>query len=200
MRAGEPNPGENIAAESNEPDKEGGGGPSTTEKNSMSPKLITVIVALIGLVGLVVAAVITGRATIVAAEINHGLNSAAPASPPHPEASGDMPVPNCPTCISGGRTFPEQADGGSAKPTYRNPLVFGGLGQFVKPGEKVEVVCRFHQPDAPPSVVHDGWWYLIASPPWNRNYYTVANSYLNGDLPPYDNKVDNGVPVCTAGS
>jgi hypothetical protein len=32
MRAGGPNPGEDIAAESSEPDKEGGGGPSTTEK------------------------------------------------------------------------------------------------------------------------------------------------------------------------
>jgi hypothetical protein len=66
----------------------------------------------------------------------------------------------------------------------------------------VEVVCRFFQPNADDSVKHDGWWYLISSPPWNRRYYTIANSYLNGDPPegPYINTVDNGVPVCTTKS
>ncbi|MGH8349213.1 MAG: hypothetical protein ACRES5_22045, partial [Pseudomonas sp.] len=64
-------------------------------------------------------------------------------------------------------------------------------------GQQVEVVCRFHDPNAPASV-QPGWWYLIASSPWNRQYYTVANSYLNGDPPegPYLTSVDNGVPVC----
>ena len=126
MRAGGPNPGEDIAAESSEPDKEGGGGPSTTEKRGRSPVLIA---ALITAGATVVAAVITA---VVAIVTNHGPNSTVPqaTAPPHSQASDDMPVPNCPTCISGagGRTFPEQAGGGSAKPTFRNPLVFGGAG------------------------------------------------------------------------
>ena len=45
----------------------------------------------------------------------------------------------------------------------------------------------------------DGWWYRIASSPWNNNYYVVANTMLNGDpdggpfLPRY---TDFSVPVC----
>jgi hypothetical protein len=110
MRAGGPNPGEDVVAESSEPDKEGSGGPSTTEKSSLSPALR---VALIGAIGLLIAALITGGATVVAAVINHGLNSTAPqaTAPAHSEASGDMPVPSCPTCILGGKTFTEQAGG-----------------------------------------------------------------------------------------
>ncbi|MBV9012055.1 MAG: hypothetical protein JO281_09680 [Pseudonocardiales bacterium] len=195
MSTGCPDLGEEIAAESSEPGKESGGGPSTTEKSSLS---LPLKVARLSLVGAVVAALITGGATLLAAKINHGSNS----TPPQATDSGDMPVPNCPTCITGGKTFTEQAGGGGSHPTFRNPLVFGGPGQSVQPGEKVEVVCRFFQPNAPPSVKHDGWWYLVASQPWNRHYYTVANSYLNGDPPegPYITNVDNGVPECTTKS
>jgi len=175
MSAGGHDPGEKIAAKSSEPGKESGGGPSTTDKSSLSPALI---VALIGAAAVVAAAVLGPVVT-------HALNSAASvpshaAAPPQPEPSGDTPVVNCRTCISGpgGQTFTEQAGGGSAKPTFRNPLVFGGQGQSVQPHEKVEVVCRFFQPNADPSVRHDGWWYLIASQPWNRQYYTVANANI----------------------
>lgn len=202
MRAGEPNPDEKIAAESSEPGKESDGGPSTTpstaKKSKLSSTVITAVVvpltvAFVGAAGVVIAAKIKEQ---------HASTPSQATAPSRPEDSGDMPVPNCLTCITGagGRTFTEQADGGSAKPTFRNPLVFGGLGRPVQPGEKIEVVCRFYQPDAPPSVKHDGWWYLIASSPWNRKYYTVANSYLNGDPPegPYSTNVDNGVPECTA--
>jgi hypothetical protein len=164
------------------------------------------IVALIGAIGVLVAALITGGSTGVAAVISHGSNGTAPTpsqatAPAHPEVSGDMPEPNCPTCISGGKTFPEQAGGGSEKHTFRDPRSFAGLGPSVQPGQRVEVVCRFLDPNAPVSV-KPGWWYLIDSPPWNRQYYTVANSYLNGDPPqgPYINAVDKGVPECTVRS
>jgi hypothetical protein len=196
-RAGGPNPGENIAAESSEPDKEGGGGPSATEKSGRSSVLIgSLITGGETVVGAVIVAV-------VAIVINHGSNSTVPASPPHPEASGDMPVPNCPTCISGAGQDLHRAGGrGQYEEYLPEPARFWGLGQPVQPGEKVEVVCWFYQSNAEASVKRDGWWYLIASQPWNRQYYTVANSYLNGDPPegPYINTVDNGVPVCTAKS
>ncbi|MGH3771962.1 MAG: WD40 repeat domain-containing protein [Pseudonocardiaceae bacterium] len=99
--------------------------------------------------------------------------------------------------ISAGKTFTEQAGGVSEKHTFRDPLRFAGSGPSVAGGQLVEVVCRFYDPNAPASV-KPGWWYLIASPPWNRKYYTVANSYLNGDPPggPYVTPVDNGVPTC----
>lgn len=65
------------------------------------------------------------------------------------------------------------------------------------PGQQVEVVCRFFDPNAPASV-QPGWWYLVDSPPWERQYYTPASSYLNGDPPegPYITNVDGRVPVC----
>jgi hypothetical protein len=114
-----------------------------------------------------------------------------------PLQASEMPTPDCPTCISGGQTFTEHAAGDSLKPTFRDPRAFKDQGPPVQPGQQVEVVCRFHDPQAPLSV-QPGWWYLIASPPWNRHYYTVANSYLNGDPPqgPPATDVDNGVPVC----
>lgn len=74
---------------------------------------------------------------------------------------------------------------------------FKGRGSRVDPLQPVQVVCRFYDPDAPASV-QTGWWYLLAGPPWNRQYYSPANSYLNGDPPggPYLTSTDNAVPVC----
>lgn len=152
--------------------------------------LTTIGVALIG-----------ATATIVAAAISNGSGAGAPRQPPaavapqHPAPS--MPAPDCSTCSAGGKTFTERAGRGSTKPTYRDPRSFKGQGRSVPAGQQIQVVCRFHDPDAPLSV-QPGWWYLIANPPWRRQYYTVANSYLNGDPPqgPGLTTVDNGVPVC----
>ena len=106
-----------------------------------------------------------------------------------------MPLPTCATCTSG-KTFPEQASTGGAA-TFRDPRAFRGKGNRVDVLQAVEVVCRLYDPDAPPSV-RPGWWYLLAGPPWNRQYYSPANSYLNGDPPegPHLTSIDSGVPVC----
>lgn len=156
-------------------------------------------VAKIGLVGALLAAVIGATATVVSTLI-HNEPSRTPSTPPADTAAGrpvEMPLPDCPTCFEGGQTFTQQANTGNSKPTFRDPRAFKGMGVPVQPGQQVEVVCRFRDPNAPPSV-QPGWWYLIATPPWNRQYYTVANSYLNGDPPegPHLTDVDNGVPIC----
>lgn len=155
--------------------------------------------AKITLLSALIAALIGGTATVVAALISNGSNSTPPpaSASPQPGAPDEMPLPTCPTCISGGKTFTQQAGEGNLRPTFRDPRAFKGKGPSVQPGQQVEVVCRFHDPNAPASV-QPGWWYLIASPPWNRQYYTVANSYLNGDPVegPHLTSVDNGVPVC----
>lgn len=206
MPAGEPNPDEDIVAEASEPAKESAGGPSTTEESGPRPVQITA--AKISAVGAVLAALLISLSAVVVVVLGYVLNgttsvpsNAAP--PPPPEASGDMPVPNCRTCISGpgGQTFTEQADGGGEKNTFRDPRTFAGLGTPVHAGQKIEVVCRFYDPHAPPSV-KPGWWYLIASSPWKGYYYTVANSYLNGEPPegPHIANVDPGVPECTSKS
>jgi hypothetical protein len=108
-----------------------------------------------------------------------------------------MPLPTCSTCTTG-KTFREQVGPRSiGARTFRNPLAFAGEGLRVKPRQQVQIVCRFRQFDAPASV-QPGWWYLIASAPWNRQYYSPANSYLNGDPfdGPYLATVNSGIPVC----
>lgn len=154
--------------------------------------------AKISLVSAVLVAVIGALGTIAVAVINKGSGGAAGSSTTAsaaPAAGAAMPLPTCTTCTTG-TTFPEQAGTGGAA-AFRNPLAFAGKGQRLAALQPVAVVCRFFQPDAPPSVA-PGWWYLIASPPWSRQYYAPANSFLNGDPPqgPYLANVDSGVPVC----
>lgn len=155
------------------------------------------VAAKIGLLTALLVALIGATATIVAALISTEPSPDSPSPAPAHQVSTEMPRPTCPTCYTGGLTFTQQANFGTPKRTFQDPRAFRGIGPEVQPGQEIEVVCRFHDPNAPLSV-QPGWWYLIASPPWNRQYYTVANSYLNGDPPedPSRTPVDNGVPVC----
>lgn len=123
--------------------------------------------------------------------------SVAVAPPAAGREAAQMPLPTCAGCAPGGRTFTEQAATDTPKSTFRDPRAFKGKGPSVLPGQSVEVVCRFLDPNAPLSV-QPGWWYLIADAPWSRHYYTVANSYLNGDPArgPHVTPVDSRVPVC----
>lgn len=168
-----------------------GDGPSAAARIGLLTAKIGLLTALIGAAATVLIPLIT----------SNGSSSAPVTTPPvtaaQPEPPGQMPPPRCPTCVLGGKTFSEQASEGTSKPTFRNPRAFSGRGQSVQPGQRVEVVCWFLDPNAPESV-RPGYWYLIASSPWNRQYYTVANSYLNGDPPegPPVTPVDNGVPEC----
>jgi hypothetical protein len=158
--------------------------------------------AKIGLVSAVIVALITAVTTIVVAFIGKGGGTpepagvaavtASPAGVPVPAA---MPAPTCATCVAGG-TFPEQAGTDGAE-TFRNPLMWAGHGQRVAGLQPVRVICRFYQPDAS-QTVFPGWWYLLATAPWNGQYYSPANSYLNGDPPqgPGVTYFDSGVPGC----
>jgi len=98
-----------------------------------------------------------------------------------------------------GKRFTEEAgeDGAS---TYANPYTLSEPGVRVEPGEEVQVVCRVYSPE-PASVNPDGYWYRLASAPWNENYYAPANSFWNGDVPgqlPYTHNTDKHVPICKA--
>jgi hypothetical protein len=48
------------------------------------------------------------------------------------------------------------------------------------------------------SVNPDGYWYRIASSPWNNAYYSPANTFMNGDPygGPYTHNTDFTVPNC----
>ncbi|MGH3872464.1 MAG: serine/threonine-protein kinase [Pseudonocardiaceae bacterium] len=166
--------------------------------------VLTVILALITLAALAggtALALVNSRDDLPAAGGSAQSSTAGPIPPPpvvvRPNA--EMPQPSCASCGPGGTTFTQQVhtSNPAGTNTFQEPRGFGGQGPRVLPGQQVQVVCRFFDPNAP-ITVQPGWWYLVDSPPWNRQYYTPANSYLNGDPAegPYRTDVDERVPVC----
>ena len=126
---------------------------------------------------------------------------APPPTVPPPDTAPTTPDPRTvpPTVPSEEpATRPEQASGYGAG-TYADPYGATDPGpRRIEPQEWVEVSCKVHAPDIP-SANPDGYWYRIASPPWNGGYYAVANTFWNGDVPgqpPYTHNTDPAVPDC----
>ncbi|HET8615699.1 MAG TPA: CHAP domain-containing protein [Actinomycetales bacterium] len=114
--------------------------------------------------------------------------AAKPSTPPPPAP----PAPPAPP-----RTYTEQS-GSHGSPTFTNPYNASGQGPMVPAMSSVQVQCRVYAP-AIVSANPDGWWYRIATSPWNGAYYAVANTFWNGDTPgvtPYTHNTDWSVPVC----
>jgi hypothetical protein len=84
--------------------------------------------------------------------------------------------------------------------TFSDPQNASGLGQRINAGQQVEVSCKVYAPEIA-SVNPDGYWYLIASAPWDNGYYAPANTFMNGDPwnGPYTHNTDFNVPDCGAG-
>ncbi|WP_344458494.1 hypothetical protein, partial [Actinocorallia aurantiaca] len=98
------------------------------------------------------------------------------------EGSPPNSTPNTeisPAPIKLGSAREEQA-GQYGAPTFSDAKRPAVSGVPVKPYEKVKVSCKIFAPTIP-SVSPDGYWYLIASPPWNNEWYAPANTFLNGD-------------------
>jgi hypothetical protein len=96
-----------------------------------------------------------------------------------------------------GRVWPEQAGGGGSR-AFAKPGSSVGEGPRLQPNQHVEVLCKVYDPE-PPSVVPDGYWYLVKSQPWNGRYWAPANSFWNGDIPghmPYTHNTDFSVRAC----
>lgn len=81
--------------------------------------------------------------------------------------------------------------------TFTNYHNASGLGQRVDPGAWVQVSCKVYDPTIG-STNPDGYWYRIASAPWNDQYYAPANTFMNGDPSngPYTHNTDFAVPDC----
>jgi hypothetical protein len=77
---------------------------------------------------------------------------------------------------------------------YHNASV---QGQAIAAGQWVEVSCKVYDPTIG-TVNPDGYWYRIASAPWNNTYYAPANTFMNGDPPggPYAHNTDMAVQNC----
>lgn len=113
------------------------------------------------------------------------LRTETPAAPTQPAQAPPRPV-----------TVPEQQATNGAD-TFLDPHRAAGKGVKIPPNTWVEVSCKLYAPSIR-SATPEGFWYRIASPPWNNNYYAVANTFWNGDVfgEPYTHHVDHAVPNC----
>lgn len=91
----------------------------------------------------------------------------------------------------------EQAFNKKGVPTYKDPTGISDPGMKIPFGQLVNVSCKLLDPSID-SVKPDGYWYKIASAPWNDEYYAPANTFLNGDPQdgPYLHNTDYDVPDC----
>jgi hypothetical protein len=78
--------------------------------------------------------------------------------------------------------------------TFANYHNASGQGPSIAAGQWVQVACKVYDPTIA-SVNPDGYWYRIASSPWNSAYYAPANTFMNGDPygGPYTHNTDFAV-------
>jgi len=117
-------------------------------------------------------------------------------------ATLNQPSPGAPPCTSSPpppppQTWTEQETPNHPVNTFTNYHNASGMGSPIAAGQWVEVSCRVYDPTIA-SVNPDGYWYRIASSPWNNAYYSPANTFMNGDPygGPYTHNTDFSVPVC----
>lgn len=91
----------------------------------------------------------------------------------------------------------QEIEGGLGASTFASYATVAGVGPAVPPRASVAVSCKVYDPSIG-SVSPDGYWYQIASSPWNGAYYAAANTFLNGDPAngPYSHNTDFAVPDC----
>lgn len=114
----------------------------------------------------------------------------APYTPPTPTSAPYTPPTPVPT-------WTEQ-EGSHGANSFVNPHNASGMGPRLDAMAYVQVSCKVYAPEIT-SVNPDGYWYRIASAPWNNGYYIAANTFWNGDVPgvyPYTHNTDWNVPNC----
>ena len=116
-----------------------------------------------------------------------GGGNGGPGTPSAPVSTPPAPVPVL---------YTEQ-EGHHGVNTFTDPNNASGLGQKIAPAQYVQVSCKLYDPSIG-SVSPDGYWYRIASTPWNNAYYSPANTFMNGDPwnGPYTHNTDFNVPDC----
>jgi len=132
-----------------------------------------------------------GTATASSASAAPTVKDSVPASDsPSPSASRS-------TAMAPATTYPEEAYNRHGVPTFENYSSVSGPGPDLGFTQVVQVSCKVYDPSIP-SVSPDGYWYRIASAPWDNRYYAAANTFLNGLLPsnPNTNYYDPRVPNC----
>lgn len=114
----------------------------------------------------------------------------------------NQPSPGVPACSSSPpppppQTWSEQETPNHPVNTFTNYHNASGMGPAIGAGQWVQVSCKVYDPTIQ-SVNPDGYWYRIASAPWNNAYYSPANTFMNGDPygGPYTHNTDFAVPNC----
>ncbi len=74
----------------------------------------------------------------------------------------------------------QEQQGSRGVNTFTNYHNAPGMGPRIEAGAWVAVSCKVHDPTIT-SANPDGYWYRIASSPWNDQYYAPANTFMNGD-------------------
>lgn len=119
-----------------------------------------------------------------------------PSGPPAIPTPTPVPAPTPPTPPPPPTTYTEQ-EGHLGANTFTDPYNASGMGTKIAPAAYVQVSCKVYAPQIR-SAKPDGYWYRIASSPWNNAYYAVANTFMNGDPwnGPYTHNTDFNVPNC----
>jgi hypothetical protein len=113
------------------------------------------------------------------------------------QASKQASTAACPAAPQPPQTWAEQ-QGSLGANTFTNPYNASGQGQKIAAYQWVDVSCKVYAPQIQ-SANPDGYWYRIATAPWNNQYYAVANTFWNGDVPgqkPYTHFTDWAVRDC----
>ena len=129
-------------------------------------------------------------------ESNHVTWDAVP--PPSSPTTQQPPPPPATTQQSppAPQTYTEQESSHGVN-TFTNYHNASGMGPRIAGGQYVQVTCKVYDPYIT-SVNPDGYWYRIATAPWNGIYYSPANTFMNGDPwgGPYSHPTDWSVPNC----
>jgi len=117
-----------------------------------------------------------------------------------PQSSADFSSPyahpTAPPIRLATKTYIEQEFNPNGAPTFQF-LNGSGAGIPVSYGQYVQISCKVFSTIVK-STVPDGYWYRLASMPWDNHYYVVANTFGNGDKlsGPYTHNTDWKVPNC----
>jgi GDSL-like Lipase/Acylhydrolase family len=108
---------------------------------------------------------------------------------------GVTPLAISPTAAQAANVTEQQGSRGVN--TFLNYHNASGVGVRVAPFAFIEISCKVYDP-AIASANPDGYWYRVASSPWNNQYYAPANTFMNGDAVggPFTHNTDFAVPDC----
>lgn len=111
--------------------------------------------------------------------------AATPPAPKPPAPKPPAPRPPAPKPT----TFTEQVESAGSAPTFKVYRNASGRGPDIPANGRVQITCKVYDTTIR-SVLPGGYWYRIATAPWNNAYYSPANNFLNGGHP-FDAAVKN---------